>query len=91
MYFGVTEFVTVTQKKLSITPTLSSKSAFKDLLKKYDSYLKENRLDVELDYMAKYYAEQLRLKKLAKENEFMLKLWKIAYPCCEVPKVEFNG
>lgn len=90
VYFGLTEFTTVTDKKLNISPILSNKKDFKQLLKKYDSYLSENSLSVELDYMVKYYNENLRLKKLAKENDFMLKLWRIAYPCCEVPKVEFN-
>lgn len=82
MYFTVKEFTTVDKTRLTIALKEGKNKEFKAALKPYENYLTENKIDEDLKYMEKFYKEHLRLKKLAKENEFMLKLWHIAYPCC---------
>lgn len=82
LYFTVKEFETTTSSRLTIKPVQAKPADLKKALQPYQGYLTENKIDEDLKYMDKFYKEQQRVKKLQKENKFMLKLYDLAYPCC---------
>ena len=52
------------------------------MIRPYDTYVAENKIDVDLEYMAKFYEEKQRQLQLKKEDEFIRSLYDIAFPCC---------
>jgi hypothetical protein len=68
--------------KYNLTLAPSTLDKIKEAIRPYEIYANENNLGTDLEFMAKFYKEGQRQKKLEKENEFMLKLWNIAFPCC---------
>ncbi|HTB52212.1 MAG TPA: hypothetical protein VK718_05485 [Ferruginibacter sp.] len=81
-YLAIKQFETGTDLQFTMLPERSSKDKIKEAINAYDKYAKENQISVDLQYMDKFYIEQLRQKALLKEREFIDSLWPIAYPCC---------
>ncbi len=68
--------------KYNLTLAASTLDKVKEALSPYEIYAKENNIGSDLEFMTNFYTEEQRQKELKKENEFMLKLWNIAFPCC---------
>ncbi|UPT66838.1 MAG: hypothetical protein M0D57_20800 [Sphingobacteriales bacterium JAD_PAG50586_3] len=82
LFFTVKDFMLGTDSKVVLKPESGKMTALKAALRPYDKYLPENRIDQDLYNLEKLYKQELKGKKLIKENELMLKLWYVAYPCC---------
>jgi hypothetical protein len=59
----------------------------KEAIRPYEKNTKENMISIDLAFMAKFYKEEMRQKELKKENEFIMQLWDIAFPCFETEQV----
>ncbi len=79
---AVKEFKTGSEPKFSLTLAASSLKEVKEAISKYEKYARENKMSVDLEFMAKFYQEEQRQKKLMEESEFIYRLSEIAYPCC---------
>jgi hypothetical protein len=68
---------------------LVDEETLKNFLKRYNrGYKSENRIDVDLEFQAKFYKEQQRQKKLINEQEFIRKLNRIrCYYCLQQPSI----
>lgn len=64
---------------LTLSP--STLDNVKEAIKPYEKYGKENKISLDLKFMAKFYQEEQRQKELVKESEFIGRLWRIAFPC----------
>jgi hypothetical protein len=83
-YLAIKEFETGSETQISLLLQESSTAKVKEAIKPYNGYSKENKIDKDLEYMAFFAKERKRQEKLKSENQFIMRLWKIAYPCCYV-------
>ena len=81
-YIALKEFEPGKDQKISMTLTQSTPEKVKEMIRPYDKYVAENKIDVDLEYMAKFYEEKQRQLQLKKEDEFIRSLYDIAFPCC---------
>ncbi len=81
-YFGSEKIVCGKDTVLNITIKEASLNKIKRKLRKYDDYDQENRIDVDLQYMAFFAKEKKRQEKLREEAQFIKKLVDVAFPCC---------
>ncbi len=81
-YLAKKELVNGYRTQHEVTLQLSDEAELKTAISEYDTYSKENRISRDLEYMQKFYVEQLRQKALIKESISISKLNAIAYPCC---------
>lgn len=81
-YFGSETLVCGKDTVLNITIKEASLKKIKRKLRKYDDYAQENRIDVDLKYMAFFAKEKKRQEKLIEEARFIRKLACLAFPCC---------
>ncbi len=81
-YIALKEFEPGTNEKISMTLTQSTTEKVKEMIRPYDKYAAENKIDVDLEFMAKFYVEKQRQLQLKKEDEFILSLYDVAFPCC---------
>ena len=65
--------------ELTLIPT--SFENIKKTIKPYNKYGSENSINEDLEFVLKLNQEEQRQKELKNENEFLTKLWYIAYPC----------
>lgn len=79
---AIKEFELGAPIKYNLTLAPSTLDKVKEAIRPYEKYSKENKISEDLEFMAKFYKEELRQKELKKESEFILRLWNIAYPCC---------
>jgi hypothetical protein len=86
MSFSIKEFVTGSESKFTLALIESKIDNFKDVIKPYLKYTKENNIEKDLEYMTKFYAEEKRQKALQKEKEFINHLWRISFPCYVYPE-----
>lgn len=86
----VKEFETGSEQKFTLTLSASSLDKVKEAISKYKKYSKENLISKDLEYMTKFYKEEQRQKEALKENEFILRLYDIAFPCCATPSDTSN-
>lgn len=84
---SVKEFETGSEPKFSLTLSPSSLDKVKEAIRPYEKNTKENMISIDLAFMAKFYKEEMRQKELKKENEFIMQLWDIAFPCFETEQV----
>jgi hypothetical protein len=84
---SVKEFETGSEPKFSLTLSPSSLDKVKEAIRPYEKNTKENMISIDLAFMAKFYKEEMRQKELKKENEFIMQLWEIAFPCFETEQV----
>ncbi|HEY3404515.1 MAG TPA: hypothetical protein VGK59_14095 [Ohtaekwangia sp.] len=77
-------FGTDSTSRITMTLSASTPEMVKETLAKYDNYSKENRITHDLKYMEKLYHEEQRQKQLLKEEEFLIQLLRVAYPCCPI-------
>lgn len=68
--------------KYNLTLAPSTLDKVREAIRPYEKYAKANKISKDLEFMAKFYKEEQRQKELKKESEFILQLWKIAFPCC---------
>jgi hypothetical protein len=68
--------------KYNLTLAPSTLDNVKEAIRPYEKYAKENKINKDLEFMAKFYKEEQRQKELKKESEFILQLWNIAFTCC---------
>jgi cytochrome c553 len=81
-YIGIRE-LDPEKEVFLLTPELSSKEGIKKMLEPYTkNYLTENSIEKDLEFQAFFYKEQKRQEQLHREEEFLLKLWHKANPCC---------
>lgn len=78
---AIKEFITGTEPILSLTLSPSSIDKVNASIKDYERYDRENEINIDLEFMAKFYVEKKRQEELVKENEFIARLSKIAFPC----------
>lgn len=87
-YKGETPSLAIKEFKLNepikhnLTLAPSTLEKVREAIRPYEKYAKENKISKDLEFMAKFYIEEQRQKELKKENEFILQLWNIAFPCC---------
>lgn len=81
-YIAIKEFTPGTNVKISITLTQSTPQKVKEMIRPYDKYAAENKIAIDLEFMAKFYEEKQRQLLLQKEDEFMQSLYDVAFPCC---------
>ncbi len=81
-YFGSEKFTCGKEKELNVKIKEASLDKIKRKLRKYDDYAQENRIDVDLKYMAFFANEKKRQEKLREEAQFIRKLVDVAFPCC---------
>ena len=67
--------------KYNLTLVPSTLDKVKEAIKTYEKYSKENKISIDLEFMAKFYEEEQRQKELQKESEFILRLWEVAFYC----------
>lgn len=84
---SVKEFETGSEPKFSLSLSPSSLDKVKEAIRPYEKNTKENMISIDLAFMAKFYKEEMRQKELKKENEFIMQLWDIAFPCFETEQV----
>jgi hypothetical protein len=78
---AIQEFITGTEPILTLTLSPSSIDKVNSSIKNYERYDRENEINIDLEFMAKFYVEKKRQEELVKENEFIARLSKIAFPC----------
>jgi hypothetical protein len=78
---GIRPFITGADSKLSLTIIDTPMKKIRALLKSYDDYATENKVEEDLSYMKRFYEEKQRQKSLEKESAFFNRLWHLAYPC----------
>jgi hypothetical protein len=81
-------FETNTQRQLTLTLSSSSAAQVKEMLGRYEERARENSISQDLAFMDKLYKGEKQQKDRMKENEFMLRLLKVAYPCCDREQTE---
>ncbi|OYU96571.1 MAG: hypothetical protein CFE21_09310 [Bacteroidetes bacterium B1(2017)] len=69
-----------------LTLATSTIEQVKEAIKPFEKYAQENKINKDLEFMAKFYQEEQRQKELIQETEFMRKLWTAAFPCCAGPQ-----
>ncbi len=90
--FAIKEFETGSEPKFNLKLSSSSLDKVKEAIRPYEKYSKENRISKDLEFMAIFYKEEQRQKELQKESEFIMGLWRIAYPCCgKVDSVKYEA
>jgi hypothetical protein len=77
------EFLTGSKSSASLKLIAASTDGLQAMIAPYETFGKENQISEDLAYMAKFYQEQQRQKKLRKESEFISKLRQVALACCE--------
>ncbi len=75
-------FETESTPKFNLVLAPSTPDEVKEILRRYEEYSKENKIDYDLRVMEKMYIEKQRQKELIKESEYIKRLWHIANPCC---------
>lgn len=86
---AIRKFTIGSEQKITMSLKSLSLEAVKDSIKFYDTYASSNSIREDLEFMAKIYIENQRLEKLKKEQEFIYKLYKVAYPCA--PRGELDA
>jgi hypothetical protein len=82
-YFALQEFITITDRKVELSPKKVSPKKLRRMLAPYDKYTSENRISVDLFYMKKMLAERQRQRALLAEQVYIMGLWDFVFPCCE--------
>jgi len=82
-FFALQEFMPGKEESLNLSLKESSNTEIKSIIKQYDNYATENRIENELAYMKFFADERKRQEKIQAEKEFMKRLYFKAYPCCE--------
>ena len=80
-FMGVKEFTTGVDFTVEVNLKSTTIAKFKEVLKPYDQYLKENKIEEDLIYMDFFYKEKNRQEKLKKESAFLNSLYLVAHPC----------
>lgn len=81
--YEIQQFITGQEKQLKMSPVAGTLQSFKESIKPFQKYKKENQITEDLEFMAKFYAEKKRVDKVVEEQEFMRDLRKVAFPCCD--------
>lgn len=87
---AVKEFETGSETNFSLSLSPTTLNKVKDVISPYENYGNENSISKDLQFMAKLYKDEKRKKELLKENEFVLRLWNIAFPCL-APEVDSSS
>jgi len=83
VFLKVMNITTGSSPQYSISLEAVTMEQFKAMIRSYEKdYKKENSITEDLNYMTKFYKEQLRQKVLINESAFFGELYYIAYPCC---------
>lgn len=83
-FLAVKEFETGTEQDIRLALKSSTTAEISAAIQRYDSYEQENRIDKDLEYMALFAQEKKRQEKLKSERDFIGRLWRKSYPCCEI-------
>jgi hypothetical protein len=78
---SIKEFEIGEELNFSLTLTPSSINKVKEAISAFEKYDEENKISIDLEFMAKFYKEEQRQKELVKESEFIMRLWDVAFPC----------
>ncbi|MCP4440136.1 MAG: cytochrome c [Aureispira sp.] len=92
VYFAKTG---ATQKKVMQPELMLQKITKKELKKQLAKFDKVsarfNKLRVDLEYQRAFYVEQLRLRKLERETNFIYNLYQLVFSCCEDKELKEKG
>lgn len=92
IYFAKTSAYQKKVMQPELTLQNITKKELEQQLSKFDYSAKDfNKIKIDLQYQQAFYQEQLRLKKLDKENNFIYDLHKIVYSCCQDENLEQTG
>jgi hypothetical protein len=81
-FYGKTSFLVKPVIRASLQPKAITKETLNATLKKMESgYKSFNKIKVDLEYQAAFYAEELRMKQLRNDLAFVSRLRPIALPC----------
>src|SRR5690606_27897638 len=80
IYVSTHEFSSGNEPNIDLKLRKITKKRLSDLMKSYESYSMENRINVDLDYMEKLY--ELDKKENPSDIQFYRKLYHIAFPAC---------
>lgn len=79
---AIKAFETISESKISLSLSPTNAQKMNEALEPYENVNKENSINTDLAYMAKFYKEEQRQKVLKEENNFINRLREIAFPCC---------
>jgi len=82
---AIKEFKTGSEPKFSLKLLPSTLHKVKEAISPYEKYAIENKISKDLEFMAKFYKEELLRKFFLKDSELIFRLWNVAFPCCEIP------
>jgi len=82
---AIKEFKTGSEPKFSLNLLPSTLHKVKEAISPYEKYAIENKISKDLEFMAKFYKEELLRKFFLKDSELIFRLWNVAFPCCEIP------
>lgn len=82
-FLATKEFETGSEPKLTLALEESTTEKIAEVIKTYNNYKQENRIDKDLEYMTQFAQEKKRQEKLKSESEFIGRLWRKVYPCCK--------
>ena len=75
-------FETTVEQQLTLTLNPSTLEKLKAVLARYEEQVSENSVSQDLAFMEKLYKKEQQQKAATKEREFIIRLWKVAFPCC---------
>lgn len=75
-------FETTVEQQLTLTLNPSTIEKLKETLARYEEQGVENNISQDLAFMEKLHKKEPEQKTAAKEYEFIIRLWNVAFPCC---------
>lgn len=75
-------FETAVEQQLTLTLNPSTPAKLKELLARYEEQASENSISQDLAFMETMDKKEQQQKTARKEQQFIIRLWNVAFPCC---------